>query len=209
MANKVTITALRNAIKSIPDNDYTEVEWHDLKIRVFRRLSLDDYRRFVRQVSDTCFTDEGAYVPENWDPSVRLAVIELYTNLTLSSNIEENFDIAYQPGLFEEIIKGVDAGQYSELVMAANMAVEDRRAINAHMIEAKVDEAYAIVADIQQQLEEIFSGIGAGDMGKMINALVDEKFDEDKLARALIDAKYPAEPEVVETEVVENNDGNE
>lgn len=190
MSKKITISSLRKAIDA-NTTETTEIEWGGVNISVKNLLPWSEFKTLISNIVEACFDDEsGEYDASMVDPAMRLGVLEMYTNLPMSTDGNENYKIAYCPGLYDKVVHAINEGQYFALHSATADEIKRRVDVNKNMIERKVDEAYTMISAMQEQLKDIFGGIEGGDMAKMLNAIADGRFDEQKLAKAVVDITH-------------------
>ena len=95
---------------SPPDSGAIQVRWHGVIIIVRKLLSLDEVQTFVRTVLERCWSGE-AYVMEAVDFELRVATIVYYSNVMLSSNIDEVYEFVYGTDLYDTVVNYVNEGQ--------------------------------------------------------------------------------------------------
>ncbi len=192
MSKKITMKDLRNAIKPVVDTDnaVTILEWNGLSIEVKKHLTLEEARGLVNTVTATCFNDDGVYMPENFDPAIRFGVVGLYSNLTMFSDVSENYNLVYKTDIYDRIRDVVDAAQLKAIINAIYNKIDEVIKVRAESVLGKVNEIYAATESMQQQFADIFSGVDAGGLNKLIGAIGERGIDEGKLVRAIVEVKH-------------------
>lgn len=185
-SDRITVTALREAIKGKFDNIVTD-EWEGLSIIIKRTLSLDEMRSFVAKVVESCYDDDNTFAPERKDIAIRLSTIILYSNITLPTTLDEQYDFAYRTNIYDLIYDRIDQCQYAVIMRAIHEKIENINRVNASGVEARLAEVTSTIDNMQRQMNDIFSGIDAETINKLSNAIVQTQLDEEKLVRAFVD----------------------
>lgn len=189
MANKsnhITVTALREAIKDKFDNTVIK-EWNGLEITIKHTLTLGEMFALAQGIVEACFDEDNRYVPEKSDFAMRLGVIELYTNLTLPKDLEEQYDILYRTDIFEFVLGFINSKQFGIIVRSIDERIEQINRINASNVESQLNSMCAAIDNIQQQMSDIFNGVDAETINKLAGAMINTQLDEEKLVRAIVD----------------------
>lgn len=83
-----------------------------------RYLSMQDKIRFLEEVKGYCIAD-GEYTPILFDFGVRMATLELYTNVTIPQGIKAATELALGSGLYEELMYHINKVDFDAMVAAA------------------------------------------------------------------------------------------
>jgi cobalamin biosynthesis protein CbiD len=195
---KISIEALEEAAKKT----YTTVEtvaWNGVEVAVKKALSLEEMMGFVDGVTKSCFAlDGGAYLPEVKDFAIKSGLIEAYTNIGLPEDAGRQYNLIYSSDIIQAILEHINRWQFDEMIQAINDKVENLAQANIEMVNRQVNELYAAFDNLQTRLSDVFSGIGAGDIAKLVGAVANGGLDEEKLVGAYIRQIRPdTEPEAV------------
>lgn len=185
-SNRVTLTALREAIKGRFDTYITDT-WCGLDITIKRYLDLNEALAFITKVVESSFDESGEYAPERQYIAMRLVTIALYTNLSLPKSIEEQYDLIYGTDLYSFVADRVDEDQYNSIALVILDRIKDINSVKAASVEARLADVYATVKNMQQQMSDIFNGVDAETINKLAGAMVNTQLDEEKLVRAIVD----------------------
>lgn len=192
MANKIKKISINDFKKAIRDNYASDktVEWNGLQVVIKKKLNLTEMLVFVENVAASCFSeDKTTYNPELKDCAVRAAVIELYTNISLPFNVHKKYDLLYGSDIFQVVIENIDTAQFNDMMNAIDEKIENTVNTNLSLITKQVNDLYASLENIQQQLTSTFADIGADDVKNIVAAISNGGIDEEKLMKAYIENK--------------------
>ena len=184
---KISITALEKAMSA----DYvptTTFEWRGIDVTVNKTLSLEDMMVFVDNVTSLCFkSSDGAYLPEIKDCIIKSCIVELYTNLTLPSNISRKYDILYRTDIVNAIVKHINQTQLHEIIEAIDCKVDNIAQANIEMTNRQIAELYTTFNNLQERIENIFSGVTPEELSSLMVAMSNGSIDEEKLVQKYIE----------------------
>lgn len=166
---------------------HDDVEWSGLKLRIKKNITLQEMIRFVEHVSTYCFANEnGEYMPEIKDFAVRCETLETYANIKLPEDIEERCKLVYCTDIYLTVISHVASEQYNALLMAVNKKVKHQAASNIEAVAHQINDIASKFTEIEEGISKLFDGIDADTINGIAGALANGKFDEDKLAKAVL-----------------------
>lgn len=181
---RISITTLDKIMKE-KCTSTKSVIWNDVEITVQRTLPYIDVLNFVNLVVRSCFdTETNEYFPEIKAFAIRCCVLEKYANFSLPSNIERRYDLVYNTDAYETVIQHINANQFNEILDAIDKKVENLANANVAAINKQINTIYNMFNSLQEQFNEIFSGITPEDASKFMQTIADGKFDEEKLVQA-------------------------
>lgn len=181
---RISITTLDKIMKE-KCTSTKSVIWNDVEISVQRTLPYIDVLNFVNLVVRSCFdTETNEYFPEVKAFAIRCCVLEKYANFSLPSNIERRYDLVYNTDAYETVIQHINANQFNEILDAIDKKVENLANANVAAINKQINTIYNMFNSLQEQFNEIFSGITPEDASKFMQTIADGKFDEEKLVQA-------------------------
>ena len=191
MSKRISMKDLRNAIKHVvEENDTTTtLKWNGLSIQVRKYITPEEVRGMVNTAVRVCFDDDGSHTPENLDPAIRFGVVGLYTNLTMFSDVSENYNLVYKTDIYPSICKLVDANQLEVIINAINSKIDEITKARATIVLDKVNEIYSITENLQQQFANLFSGVDAEGLSRFVSNMAGQNIDEGKLVRAIMEQK--------------------
>lgn len=97
--------------------DVKTFEYLNYTITFKRYLGMKDKVRFLQEVKNYCMAD-GEYTPILFDFGVRMATLELYTNVTIPEGIKAATELALGSGLYEELMKYINKVDFDAMVAA-------------------------------------------------------------------------------------------
>ena len=181
---RISITTLDKIMKE-KRTPIKSVIWNDVEITIQRTLPYIDALNFVNLVVRSCFdTETNEYFPEVKTFAIRCCVLEKYANFSLPSNIERRYDLVYNTDAYETVIQHINADQYNEILNAIDKKVENLANANVAAINKQINTIYNMFNSLQEQFNEIFSGITPEDASKFMQTIADGNFDEEKLVQA-------------------------
>lgn len=193
---KISINAWEQVMKDTYTHTST-VDWNGVEITIINTLPMKEMLTFVDNVVRSCFTqDTLTYIPEVKDFAIKSSLVEMYTNVSLPSNLATRYDMIYRTDLVDTILKSINIAQYSEMFAAIEDKIANIAQANIEATHRQMNELYAAFDNMQKQIAEMFAGIGADDMTKLVSALANSALDERKLVDAYTEhqAKDNGEP---------------
>lgn len=154
-------------------------------VSVKPRLTLAEMSAFVKAVVNGCFDDEGEFSPELRDVYERLALIELYTDIEVDADSEENFgSLAYScPELFDAVYSSIDAEQYTVI----EEAIDSRLRREEQLLRKERDKFIAEVDAFSERSKGFFDEMAGLDLKGLIPAL--NKLSPSGVIKANLDKK--------------------
>lgn len=191
---KISITTFDNVMKATYSPAET-INWHGEEVIIKRNLSLRDVLTFVDGVTKACFTEEtGAYIPEVKDFIIKCYVLEMYANFTLPQNLEHKYELVYCTDAVSIVLQHINSEQFAEVLNAINDKIDNIAQSNIEAINKRMNEVYAAFANLQSQLEGMFSGFNPEDIPNLINALSNGALSEERLVQAYMNATESSTP---------------
>lgn len=182
---KISVNELEKAIGDTRPVQ-TEIEWNGLKILVKEMLALDEVSDFVNAVTTACFdVDNYTFHPEWRDFVIRVAVVDLYTNLTMPRNPQKVYDILYRTQLFDAIVENVNRDQFDDIMRATNEKIRFFEHNLTAVAGTQMVRLANTMEELQSSLGSMIDGVGPDDLRNVVNALANG-MDEQKLAQAVL-----------------------
>ena len=188
---KVTIKALEDAVKD-ELNRIEIVNWHGIDIEVKKFLSLTETMTLVESVTNACFGSDAKFTPEVKDFVFRSIVVQLYTNLTLPSDLSKSYDILFQTDLFITLLDTIDYDQFDSMIRAIEVKTAYLCNSNINLVNKQMADATKAFEELAKQMESITSGISQEDIANISKAFANGGIDPEKLMQAYMAEKYPA-----------------
>lgn len=182
----VSVNAIEEIVKEryVPTEDF---DWHGVNIVVRKTIDFDETVKLVHNVVNNCFSDDGSYLAEAKDFLSRCEIIEAYTNVRLPQNVNSKYHILYCSDLFESVISCVNQVQLANLSAAIDDKIKNKCDMNTQYVMSQIAEAVSAIDAVKDSFENIFAGVGSEEFAKMVGALADGKFDEEKVAKVVLD----------------------
>lgn len=181
---KVSVNAFEKAMN---DNyvPFSEIEWNGITITVKRNLSFGEMMEFVESVVQLCFAnDTDRYIPEVKDFAIKTLVLEKYTNINIPQSIEKRYEFVSFTDVVQAVLSNVDKMQFNEIVQAIDTKLEYMSNANIEAVNRQVTALYATLQELESQFSEMFSGLDRDSVTKLVNAIIDNQLDEEKLMKA-------------------------
>lgn len=179
-----------NAFDKIVKDTYTPtttIEWHGQEIIVKRNLSFKEMMEFVDSVTKTCFTlSTNTYMPEVKDFAVKSNILEKYANFALPNNLEHRYELIYSSDAVETVLNCVSHQQFNEIMASIDAKINNLAQSNIEAMNKQMNELYTAFANLQSQMEGLFSGVKTDDFNALISAFGNGGLNEDKLVEAYL-----------------------
>lgn len=173
--------------------------WEGLEIMVKPKIGLKDMHTFVQEAINSCFSEDGDYMPDAQDFAVRVNLVEKYTNASLPSDLKVQYALLYNTDLVDRIMEKIDSSQFDMIVGSIERGIRYRASSNIEGTAQKLNDIYATVMQIIETFNtkfgEIFGSISAEDM-KLIMKGISESggLDERKIVDAYLASKEEDAP---------------
>ena len=185
---RISINALEEAAKENCNNIIT-VQWNGIDVNIRKTIPLRDMLTFTDEIVKSCFLDDGSYIPEMFEPTVKAGLMVYYANFSLPSNIEKRYELIYTTGVADMIYERIDAVQLDEIVRAANMKIKYLCDTDVTNMRLAINRLLDTFGKTGEKMEEIFSGVSASDVRKLAQAVGEGGLDERKIVSAYIHEK--------------------
>lgn len=188
---KITINEFEKAVEYGPEPDVGVVAFNGLEIEVKRFASYEEVEWIIESVSNACFDENGGFRPEARYVAMRLAILAVYTNLTIPKALDKRYEMACKYGVFETIAEAIDQGQLDMIDMSIRVITDlrARSAIN-DVVRSANEASYSmkqLVEKMDTQLSSVFDGFTSEDVGNMLKMLSNGSVDEEKIVKAYIE----------------------
>ena len=186
MDKKVTYETIREAM-----NDHCPqveiLDWYGVEITVQKIVPFLTMKEIVEDVAGACFNDDtGEYMPELMDIALRICVIDAYTDIVLPGDPEEQNRILYGTGLWSGISELIDEDQFSAIELAISRRVKARLDTNRAEFEHELNAMTNALSEAGKQINDLFAGVNADDLQKLVTALGEHGVDEEKIVQAVV-----------------------
>lgn len=165
------------------------VNWNSVDFKVKRVIELNDVLGLVGSVVESCFDDNGVYMPELKDFAFRANIIRKYTDITLPLGADKQYALLYRTNLYSTIISEIDESQFSVICNAVEEKIQYECDTQMRELRVRLDkmvESLGVVADGAMSL---FGDISKEDIAKLAKVAGDSKLDEAAVVEAFLAQK--------------------
>lgn len=184
-----------NAFDKVKAECYTPtkvIEWHGIEVTIKPTLSLVDMLEFVTSVTQSCFDlNDAKFMPEFKDAAIRASILEKYTNFTLPTNIEHQYELLYCTDAIDTVLQHVNHNQFNEMINAIDDKISHLAQSNIEAIHAQMTELYSAFGNLQKNFENIFAGINPDDLSGLLKSLNNEQITEEGIVKAYMNQSKP------------------
>lgn len=185
---KVTIGEFKNVMKENFENIIT-IDWHGVEVQVKKTISLVEMMGFVNEVVESCFDDEGDYMPEIMDFAIKSNVLTRYANFTMPDNLEARYTMIYVSDAIHAVYSLIDADQINEILSAIDRKINFLCSGDIAYARNQLKSIIVKFDEMQDQFGEIFDGLSAEDLSNMFRATSNNSIDEVALVKAFMEQK--------------------
>lgn len=177
-----------NAFDKVKSECYTPtkvVEWHGIEVIIKPTLSLVDMIEFTNNVTKSCFdTNDATFMPEFKDFAIKTCILEKYTNFTLPTNIEHQYELLYCTDVIDTVLQHVNYQQFNEIISSIEDKVAHIAQSNIEAIHAQMTELYSAFENLQKNFENLFSGMNPDDFKGLLKSFSNEQITEEGIIKA-------------------------
>lgn len=183
---RISINALEKIAKEQFPESVTE-QWFDIEVTIKRSLPLKEMMQFVQEVVDACFTTDGTFVPEIMDFATKSGILTHYANFTLPDNLEKQYWLIYSTGAVDMVCQHINMVQLQEMIGGINRKIDHMCDTDIVATKAKLNDLYEAFVKMGTEVSELFSGVNADELQKMVGALGNTELSEEKIVSAYIE----------------------
>lgn len=183
---RISINALEKIAKEQFPESVTE-QWFDIEVTIKRSLPLKEMLEFVQEVVDACFTTDGTFVPEIMDFATKSGILTHYANFTLPDNLEKQYWLIYSTGAVDMVCQHINMVQLQEMIGGINRKIDHMCDTDIVATKAKLNDLYEAFVKMGTEVSELFSGVNADELQKMVGALGNTELSEEKIVSAYIE----------------------
>lgn len=165
------------------------MEWNGEKLNIRHTLTLEEMLTFADSVTNSCFGEDGAYLPELKDFAIRVATLLSYADISLPEDPERKYAICYRTDLFRTVQEHIELDQYNEMIHAIDEKIEHMAESNVQMIYRKADEAAEAISGMVEKVGALFENIDEQDLRNLVSAIGSGGLDEQKIVQAYLGAQ--------------------
>ena len=206
-------TISKDEVKEILNDYYPAVEtvdFHGYELSIKKVISESDLFEIVQMIADACFNEDGEYMPEAYDVTLKLGVVSLYTNLDIDQDIETWVNVIYGTNLWELVERNISYQQLDQIYESSKNRINFRLDISRAAFEREINRAIDAIGEVGDQMGELFAGVTKDDVKTLLSAISDHGIDEDKLVKSVVREQNKAREEkdnVIQFAQAEAEDG--
>lgn len=189
---KISVGDLEKAVKGNYQNAAT-FEWNGITISIQRTLGISEMMAFMENVVKACFDTNAVYHPEMKDFATRIAIVSLYTNLSLPSGLSRIYDIVYGSDIVDAIYDHVNQRQLDTILSSIDEKVSQIIHSNIEAINKQIHSMNNSLEQLGEQFSGLFDGVAPEDIQNVMKAVGDGGLDENKLMQAYLNAAKTGE----------------
>lgn len=164
-------------------------EGSDINIVIKKCISLPEMCSFVENVVESCFSDDGKYMPYIKDFAIRVNVMTIFANFRLPKSVEKQYDLAYQTEAYYAVLNHIDLVQFDQICYSIDDAIAHRRNMEIASATNEVAKAAQTLSNLNDQFADVMGGLTNHDMEQLLDKMSGMTLDEDKLVSAIMRAK--------------------
>lgn len=103
--------------------DTIDVNWHGVIIKVKYMLDMDEEHMLIQSIMNCCMTNDGNFVPELLDISIRANIVKTYSSVELPEDISEQHKLLYYSDLFDTIVNNVNKNQTEHILKLVELRI--------------------------------------------------------------------------------------
>lgn len=193
----VSVNAFERAAKEQLKGSVTE-SWFGTEVNIRRTLPLVEMLRFVKDLTEACFLEDGTFVPEMMEFTVKSGILTYYANFRLPENLKKQYELIYGTDAVDMVRAHINLSQLNEIVEAANRKIEYLCDSDIRALRAKLDELVSAMKAVGEETSSMFEGVDPADVQKLIGSLEGGGVDERKIVDAYLSHMEQQAPECVD-----------
>ena len=96
--------------------EYIDYNWHGKIISIKNLLSRDEYIKLIHDIGDMCISQDGNFVPEMLDFSVKLNIIINYALVEMPDDLDDIYELIYYSDLYNAVLKNISKSQVNSVL---------------------------------------------------------------------------------------------
>ena len=170
-------------------NNTTDVEWRGETIKVNYMIDFYMAEAIVDSVVAGCFDADGMYNPNNMELALRSLIVMAYTDVELPDDNTAKYAFLFGTDIFQIVVENANSDQLGEIRRLIDEKVEYVKKMNADALMNKMLDLHTTISSIVEQLGRMAEGVSPDDISKLVGAISESKFDEGKLAKAIVEER--------------------
>lgn len=183
-SNRISINALESTIDK--NTNEFDINFHDITVHITKTLSLQEMLEFVSSVVESCFMEDGEYLPEAFELAFRCNVLTRYANFTLPESTEKKYALAYASDAYCTVREYINHVQFDDIYTAAVDKIEHRKNMIICEQRRRVDELTSACSALIEKVGGMFADVNAEDIVNVVKAMGNSEIDEEAIVRAYL-----------------------
>lgn len=160
-SEKVLVKDLDTALSQRPDK--VEVNWNGKIMTVKQYIDFTDFIKLVQIAADSCFSEDGYYLPQNKDYIMRVALLSYFTDVNLPENNEKRYRHVYDTDIFDKFMENANQIAIRRVIITVDEIINERvRATHSSAT------ALNLIFKALNSITEIFDGVSKEDIDNFI-----------------------------------------
>lgn len=183
-AGRVSINALESTIdKSALEFD---IDFKGVTVHIIRSISLQEMLEFVTSVVESCFIEDGTYLPEAQELAFFCNILTRYANFTLPESTEKKYMLIYNTDAIRTVCEHINMDQLDDIRVAIKKKIDYKKSLELSEQRKKVDELTKACSALIEKMGEIFTDLNSEDLLNAMKLMSNREFDEEALVKAYI-----------------------
>ena len=171
-------------------DEYEDIKWCGLDIRIKKTLSFEEMELFVSSVYKACFDKEtDEYVPEAKDFAIQWNIVNFYTNIVLPDDTADVYSVIYNSHIIDEIMPHINGAQIDHIISAIDERIRYKTNVAVEAANKQISAMFSAIENLENSMGDIFKDISGEDLKNMISSITDGKIDEEKLVKSIVASK--------------------
>lgn len=183
--NKDTVTKIIS--DEVFEKNTNTVAWCGNEITITTLLDAYTASSIVSNAVAGCFDAEGNYIPDGQDFLFRVLIVAAYTDIEMPDDNDVKYALVYGTDIFDVVVANVNSAQLGSIAKQIDDSVEYTKKMHTEAMTSKLIDLNSMINSIVADLGRIVGDVSAEDIQKLVSAISDSKFDEAKLAKAIVE----------------------
>lgn len=184
---KVSVSDFEKVAKAQGVGTTKLIMWNDVEIQITPTISLTSMLEFVNSVVESCFADNGEYIPEVKEYAVRRNVLERYANFRIPVDVHKCYDLVYGTNAYDTVLEHVNAAQFRDMMEAIEEKIQFKADSMIDTLRTQIEGIVSNMNALQEQTKHMFDDMSEEDLKKISDALEQGGLSEEKLVAAYLD----------------------
>ena len=174
------------------------------EITVARSLTYNELLYFVEYVANSCFTDDGIYVPQVFTTMFRSAVINSFTDIEVPVEMDAKFSFVNYTSVYDEVAAVVGKDLIGYLSDIVDEKIDYLIKQNTESIKADLQKTAGMLQGVAQTVQDMAKGFDADTISGLMTALDKNTADRNQLIAA-----YSAKAELMREEAKQSDENGD